>query len=913
MLGFLKPSTQPGRQIDLEHEYAVPVRDLKKGNHEFIEPYIPLERDRSVLVLGENGSGKTSAIKLFREQLNSRPDEPIAILDYKDDLDESGFYDPELDIVLSVEDSSRYWNIFSELDERGDYEAVAKTLAADISEKGFFQTGAQRVIQAALMAIDETNDNPTNSHLYDFFIPHRENYTQHLASLFRNYEGDYRAEVMAAAPSLNPNSDVSAVNMYQSVAQRIHSTFVGDFKEDGDFSIREYMQNPDGRAVVINMRSDANRATAAYRLIMDLVLYESQNIPDRYVYVLIDEFNRLGQLQQLEDFTATIRAKKGQAVLCVQSISAIEDTYGENTADDILNNAPQKIFMRSTGRNVEFALDAIGSKQKSIDVADPSENQKGYMKYTLPLLKRSPFGLAAAGAWSMISRITSDDNSDIQKKRVTYNPIPEGEFSELADGEAVINSPKGFARVQFEQWHTIPADMQASLSGRSATHQEHQTQRLAAIAENPHISDVEQFADALSSEDEDLQNIGIFGLINICETGEHQPEEVITASGLRAERLIGRLIEIATTAASDVVRFNAIVLLEEIGTEHIDQLHQQMDTLSQNLEADDEDLRFQTTTLLAGLCFLHPEPDTDIRDTVRENLVTFADHSSPAVRQVVAGFLTMIPQTDASETALNNLAADENPDVRAVVQNRLAVIESSLHISYAEQFADVLLSEDVKLQNIGALAADENLDNMVLDQLGGTAENPHISDAEQFADALSSEDEKMQSVGVVGLVNLYETGEYQPEEVITASGLRAERLIDRLTEVATTAESDEVRCLAVALLEMFGTYIDQLHQQMDRLSQNLDADDEDLRFQTTLLLAGLCLHPESDPDIEETIRENMIEFADHSSPAVRQAVAGCLALIPQTDASETALDNLAADENPDVRAAVRNPQSAFDN
>ena len=673
MLGFLESSSQSDREIDLEDEYAIPIRDFKTGNHEFIEPYIPFERDRSVLVLGENGSGKTSCIKLFREQLNSRPDEPIAILDYKDDLDEAGFYDPDFDIVLSADNSTRYWNVFSELNERGDYEAVAKTLAADISEKEFFQAGAERVIQAALIWIDETEDNPTSDDLYNFFIPHRENYTQHLASLFRTYEGKYSAEIKAAAPSLDPNSSVSAVNMYQSVAQRIHSTFIDDFREDGDFSIREYMQNPEGRALVINMRSDANRATAAYRLIMDLVLYESQNVPDRYAYVLIDEFNRLGELQQLEDFTATIRAKKGQAVLGVQSVSAIEETYGENTADDILNNAPQKIFMRSTGRNVEFALDAIGSKQKVIDVADPSEDQKKYMKYTLPLLKRSPFGLAAAAMWSGVSRINSDDNSDTQEKKVTYNPVPEGEFSQLADGEAVINSPKGFARVQFEQWHTLPTDMQELLGGRSGGHQEHQSNRLAAIAENPHISDAEKFAEALFTEDEELQNIGIFGLINICEADEHPPKKLVNASLHSPEQLVGRLIEIATTAESNILRFNAVVLLEEIGTEDIDQLHQQMDTLSQNLNADDEDLRFQTTTLLAGLCLSHRRPGTDIQDDVRGNLVRFADHSSPAVRQLVAGFLNMMPQTDASETALNKLASDENPDVRTAVQDPQSV------------------------------------------------------------------------------------------------------------------------------------------------------------------------------------------------------------------------------------------------
>lgn len=108
---------------------------------------------------------------------------------------------------------------------------------------------------------------------------------------------------------------------------------------DGNFSIREWLENPDGGNLFITWREDMGPAlrpliSAWVDVVCTSILSMDEN-PNRRIWLIIDELASLEKLASLEDALTKGRKHGLRVVAGLQSISQIESIYGSKDAQTL--------------------------------------------------------------------------------------------------------------------------------------------------------------------------------------------------------------------------------------------------------------------------------------------------------------------------------------------------------------------------------------------------------------------------------------------------------------------------------------------------------------------------------------------------------------------------------------------------
>lgn len=394
---------------------------------------VPFSRSKSVLVLGESGSGKTESIRLMTNQLQSEPDEPFIVFDYKDEYREDVFADDEY-VHLSLRDGDVTWNLFEEADEERDLREFGRMLFPDEneqSENAFFEKGARQIFVAVTRVMYREFDNPHNAHIQRVFRKHT---FRTLPEIFDGHP-DLFGNIQEYLDEENPRTSQS---VFAFVTQTVEDVFIDDFAaESGAFSIREYMADPDGQKLILDIPQQNTQSVApAFRFFIDQAIKHSLQDGDRNAYFVLDEFARVPDLDQIENLTGAGRAMGSQAILGLQGISQLRRHYDEDYANDILAGVTQEILMRpSDQRTVEYM-----------------QNRTGEQEYTTR--REKPKKL-----------FESDAFDTTQESYNTRYLIQTSELQRFNDGEAIVMTTDGWQRGQLPMWHQLSGAMRAGLSG----------------------------------------------------------------------------------------------------------------------------------------------------------------------------------------------------------------------------------------------------------------------------------------------------------------------------------------------------------------------------------------------------------------------------------------------------------------
>lgn len=357
-----------------EDAYALPFRD---GG------VVTPDRDRSVLALGETGSGKTEAIKLLAYQFEKTDDAPFVVFDYKDDYKQFfGQSQPVPDggtageasasgdrrspvsddvIVLSLNDSTEIWNIFSEVEDESEFEEVGRAIFASEAEDSnnpYFPRAAQQVFVGLLKAIYRIKEDPTNKALVDTF---EENSKEELHDILDGFD-----DLKSVAAHLNPDAGEQSSGVYGHLQTMMSEVFKGDFRKKGDFSIRDYIHDPDGRTLILDFPLDkGDSIKPVYRLFIDWSIRHGLAADERDTYYLLDEFQTIPGLERVERLVNAGRAQNAYGIIGLQSKAQLEGTYGEAEASSILSGFTQEVFLRvGDEASVEYVRTRTGRVQK---------------------------------------------------------------------------------------------------------------------------------------------------------------------------------------------------------------------------------------------------------------------------------------------------------------------------------------------------------------------------------------------------------------------------------------------------------------------------------------------------------------------------------------------------------------------
>ncbi len=371
-LGILTIYWQFGQtEYQLRHQLyedimLVPLSDSgeRHGDPPGSKRAVQLEMDRSVLVLGETGSGKTEAIRVLAHQLQAEPDEAFVIFDYKRDY--QTFFTENNVVRLSSRDSTVIWNVFREIEEDGDYDEIAKAIFAGAeTENDYFTNAASQVFADVLRLLQRRATRPlTNADLVSFLDG---------ADVELLHKG-FVAEDLSAKKHLPAGVEASS-NIVSILEERVKAVFRGDFADAGTFSVREYMADPRGQILILDFPiQQSSSVQPIFRLLIDWSIRFGLE-DERPSYYILDEFAALPQLDMLERLINAGRAYNCYAILGVQAIPQLRDTYGKDGADSLLSGLAQEIHLRVGQGSVEYCRQRIGRERVERNVGPDSEDE----------------------------------------------------------------------------------------------------------------------------------------------------------------------------------------------------------------------------------------------------------------------------------------------------------------------------------------------------------------------------------------------------------------------------------------------------------------------------------------------------------------------------------------------------------
>nr|WP_282594790.1 type IV secretion system DNA-binding domain-containing protein [Halomarina salina] len=296
-------------------------------------PHIGIER-RSTLFLGSSGAGKTNAIGHLLPQLADEG--PLIVFDYKGDFGAGDFDRPTIRFTTSG------WNLFNEVRDEFEIREMCRSLFPPADDGDFFLAAARQVFTVVCIYLwreaDEQGEDISNADLVAFFQSR---------SRLDVYEslGSYTDLDRSA---LDPDADRQAAGVWASVQQVVTDLFSGFASSTGEFAIREYIENPDGAVLLLDYPIvQGESAKPLFRWAIDWAIRWSLADSSTPCTFVLDEFDRLPRVRRLDDLVNAGRSTDTRAILGVQSIGQLEDSYGKGRASALLSGLVQQVLLQS--------------------------------------------------------------------------------------------------------------------------------------------------------------------------------------------------------------------------------------------------------------------------------------------------------------------------------------------------------------------------------------------------------------------------------------------------------------------------------------------------------------------------------------------------------------------------------------
>jgi type IV secretory pathway TraG/TraD family ATPase VirD4 len=349
--GFGKSEFIRGAKLIEEEEQ---IARTKKIEHNFKLGAIPIPKSvetSHLMVIGSAGAGKTQIlkpnIKLAVENLKFKN----IINDIKGDWTSELFNQRRGDLIFNPMDSrSLRWTVFNDIKDVMDLKNVCLWLIPEQPGKDPFWQNSARMILESIMLYLWQNEKTKNEDIKNMLNLSAED----LAKTLDGYgKGAEFAEKKDSFLTL-----------------QAQMAFI-DFLDDGDFSIREWINKEEGGTIfLLNSEKTDAIMRPVLSLFVNFTASEILSLPDdltRRIYFWLDEFTSLQKLQKVIDLLKLGRSKGCMVTLAFQDFQQLEKIYSKEDMRTVINNtASIAVLQLKEPTAAKFFADRFGKQERRI-------------------------------------------------------------------------------------------------------------------------------------------------------------------------------------------------------------------------------------------------------------------------------------------------------------------------------------------------------------------------------------------------------------------------------------------------------------------------------------------------------------------------------------------------------------------
>ena len=335
--------------------------------------------NKHILLVGSTGTGKTNLINHLVGNIKSRmtPNDVMIIFDTKGDFEKMFFRSNDVIIGNSGQyiSKSESWNIFNDILAGGtsfdEYDQNAREVAtsffaSELRETGrnsFFPQAAADLFGSVLSSMIKDRNMEgqrlDNRHLRDFM------HSADTGKILKQLSNGARYGISRFY--LGDGGNEQGLGVMATMENTVCTILQGVFAHRGDFSIRNFVRRKGGRTLFIEYDMAVGSVlTPVYRLLIDMALKEalSRSENSGNIYLVLDEFKLLPDLQHIDDAVNYGRSLGVKVIAGIQSVSQLYANYGKDRGNSIAAGFSSLVAFRcNDSQTREFVTGRFGTRK----------------------------------------------------------------------------------------------------------------------------------------------------------------------------------------------------------------------------------------------------------------------------------------------------------------------------------------------------------------------------------------------------------------------------------------------------------------------------------------------------------------------------------------------------------------------